>query len=70
MNMGTTKPKGVGIAAALLIAISLIGAVFTSAVSGDCPKSRSQTISDRTKNDVTELARDDLHGMYRRYAIG
>ena len=70
MNTGTTKPKGVGIAAALLIAISLIGAVFTSAVSGDCPKSRSQTISDRTKNDVIELARDDLHDMYRRYAVG
>ncbi|MEA1944361.1 MAG: hypothetical protein U9N07_03350 [Euryarchaeota archaeon] len=60
MNMGTTKPKEFGIAP------PLIGAVFVPTVSGDgSKKSRSQTI-----NDITELARDDLHGMYRRYAIG
>jgi len=56
MNTGTTKPKGIGIAATMLATALLIGVVFASAVSGDGSKE-------------PELAIGDLQDMYRRYNV-
>ncbi|MEA1999239.1 MAG: hypothetical protein U9N61_07955 [Euryarchaeota archaeon] len=52
----TTKPKGIGIAATVLITALLIGVVFASAVSGDGSKE-------------PDLAIDDLQDLYRRYNV-
>ena len=65
---GRTKLKIIGISALLMVAL-LSGVVFVSAIIGEGPKDKSQTISDGATND-TELAwSGDLHDLYHRYNV-